>query len=60
MIENQFVSMLVVNDGCVTKEEFVGFYDDQNINFVHNDVFFRFVSVQWHYTLKKQQEATEE
>lgn len=42
--------MLYVKDNSVTREEFVSFYDDLNINFGHNDIFFRYVSVQWFYT----------
>jgi len=34
----------------ITKEEFVNFYNDLNINFGDSEVFFRYVSTQWHYT----------
>lgn len=49
-IEQEFLSMLYVQNDSVTREEFVNFYDDLNINFGHNDIFFRYVSVQWFYT----------
>lgn len=42
--------MLYVQNDSVTREEFVNFYDDLNINFGHNDIFIRYVSVQWFYT----------
>jgi hypothetical protein len=45
--------MLAVSNDEVTREEFINYYDDVNINFAHNDVFFRYVSNQWHYTPEK-------
>ena len=47
MVENQLLSMLFIRDGFITKEEFISFYDDLNINFAQNDVFLRFVSTKW-------------
>jgi hypothetical protein len=52
--------LFVVANGSITRDEFIAFYDDANINFSHNDVFFRFVSSQWHYTLEKKQGVKEE
>lgn len=52
--------MLLVENGQVTKEEFISFYNDMNINFNHNDIFRRFVGTQWHYTSHKIQEVNEE
>ena len=44
----------------MTKEEFLAYYDNLNINFTHNDVFFRYVSSQWHYTHEKLNAVKEE
>ena len=47
-------------DGVVTKEEFIAYYDDSNINFPNNEVFWRFVSSMWEYTPDKMVAATEQ
>lgn len=52
--------MLVITDNAVTRDEFIAFYDDTNINYAHNDIFFRFVSNIWHYQLKQQDAVREE
>jgi Ca2+-binding EF-hand superfamily protein len=52
--------MLAVSNESVTREEFISYYDDANINFAHNDVFFRYLSSQWHYTPEKKIAAKEE
>lgn len=52
--------MINVQDGFVTREEFIQFYDDLNINFGHNEIFFRYVSSQWFYTPEKMEEVREE
>lgn len=52
--------MLAVENGSVTRDEFIAFYDDANINFAHNDIFFRYVSSQWHYTPEKKLGVKEE
>ena len=52
-IKNQFLSLFAVANNEITKEEFIAFYDDVNINFAHNDIFVRFVSNFWHYTPEK-------
>lgn len=49
-VKNHFISLLAVNDDQVSRDEFIAYYDDVNVNFAHNDIFFRFVSNQWHYT----------
>ena len=49
-IDEEFLSMLHVQEGMVSREEFVSFYDDLNINFGHNEIFVRYVSAQWFYT----------
>jgi Ca2+-binding EF-hand superfamily protein len=59
-IQEQFLSMLPVSNESVTREEFINYYDDANINFAHNDVFFRYVSNQWHYTSEKKAVVKEE
>jgi Ca2+-binding EF-hand superfamily protein len=59
-VQEEFLSFLPVVNGEVTREEFLAFYDDVNINFAHNDVFLRYVSSQWHYTPQKKQAAREE
>jgi Ca2+-binding EF-hand superfamily protein len=58
-VKEHFLSFLVVNNGAVTKEEFIAFYDDLNVNYAHNDIFFRYVSSQWHYTPDKLQAVSE-
>lgn len=52
--------MLAVNNQSVTREEFLNYYDDVNINFAHNDVFLRYVSNQWHYNPEKKANVKEE
>ncbi len=58
-IDEEFLSMLHVQDGMILREEFVNFYDDLNINFGHNDIFVRYLSSQWFYTPEKMEEARE-
>ena len=48
-IEEHFLSMLVITENSLAKDEFIAFYDDTNINYAHNDIFLRFVSNIWHY-----------
>ena len=52
-VRGHFLSLIVANDGEVSKEEFVALYNDLNVNFAHNDIFFRYISSQWHYTHQK-------
>ena len=52
--------MLSLQEGCITREEFIAYYDDLNINFPHNDVFIRFVSQQWNFTPQKIEAVKEE
>lgn len=52
--------MLAITNETVTREEFLNYYDDVNINFAHNDVFFRYVGSQWHYTPEKKAAVKEE
>jgi Ca2+-binding EF-hand superfamily protein len=59
-VQEHFLSMIVVNDNEVTKEEFVAFYNDVNVNFAHNDIFFRYVSSQWHFTPERLKGVSEE
>lgn len=47
------MSMIAVANDLVTRDEFIALYDDLNINYAHNDIFFRYVSSQWHYTPEK-------
>lgn len=58
-VKEHFLSLLVVNNDCVSRDEFIAFYDDVNVNYAHNDVFFRYVSSQWHYTQEKLQSVTD-
>ena len=51
--QDDFISLFSVTNGEINKEEFISFYDDCNINFAHNDVFFRYVGNQWHFTPEK-------
>ena len=48
-IEEHFLSMLVITENSLAKDEFIAFYDDTNINYAHNDIFLRLVSNIWHY-----------
>jgi hypothetical protein len=56
-VYQEFTSQLHIQDDCISREEFIAFYDDMNINFAHNDGFFRYVSAQWYHTPEKQQEV---
>ena len=47
-------------EGVITKEEFVAYYDDININFPHNDAFIRYVSQMWNFTPEKNVPVKEE
>ena len=60
MIQKELLSMLSIVDDCVTREEFVAFYDDVSVNFGHNDVFIRHVSQQWSFEPPKYSAATPE
>ena len=59
-VKEHFLSLLVVREDEVSKEEFVALYNDMNINFAHNDVFFRNVSHQWHFTPEKLANVSEQ
>jgi Ca2+-binding EF-hand superfamily protein len=52
--------MLSIPENTITREDFISFYDDCNINFRNNDVFNRYVSCQWYYTVEKLEVAKEE
>ena len=49
-VQEHLLSMLVVEEGAISRDEFIAFYDDLNINLPHNDIFIRYVSEQWHHT----------
>ena len=49
-VREHFLSLIVSNNEAISKDEFIAFYNDLNVNFPHNDVFIRYVSNQWHYT----------
>ncbi len=51
--------MVHVQEGFVSREEFISFYNDLNINFGNNDIFVRYVSAQWFYTPEKLSEVRE-
>jgi len=57
-VKDHFISLLSVNNGAVSRDEFIAFYDDVNVNYAHNDIFFRYVSNQWHYTPEKLQSVS--
>ena len=38
----------------------MAFYNDVNVNFAHNDIFFRYVGSVWHYTPEKMQAVSED
>lgn len=46
--------------GVISRDEFIAYYDDLNINFPHNDVFVRFVSSMWNHTPEKTEAVKEE
>ena len=49
-VREHFLSLIVANNDEISKDEFVALYNDLNVNFAHNDIFFRYVSSQRHYT----------
>lgn len=58
--QDDFISLFSVSNGEITRDEFIAFYDDCNINFAHNDVFFRYVANQWHFTPEKRKAVKED
>ena len=58
--EDRFLSLFSLKEGEISREEFLAYYDDLNINMPHNDIFFRHVSSQWHFTPEKQQAVQED
>ena len=59
-MQNSLLGMLVIEHGCISKDEFIAFYDDLNINLPHNDIFIRYVSEQWHHTPTKHEVVKED
>lgn len=58
--EDQFLSLFSISNGTISREEFMAYYDDLNINLPHNDIFHRYVSSQWHFTPEKLQAVRED
>lgn len=52
--------MLALPNGYLTREEFVAYYDDLNVNYPHDDSFIKYVSKHWGYVPPKEQVVTEE
>lgn len=59
-LQDQLVSLLSLPEGYLTREEFIAFYDDLNVNFPHDEPFAKYVSKQWGYTPPKVEVVTEE
>ena len=47
-------------EGKLTKEEFVAFYDDLDLNFPHDEPFAKYVCHQWGYNPELKPETNEE
>ncbi len=58
-INKEFLSMLHIQEGFVTQEEFIQFHDDLNINFGPDDIFVRYCNALWLYTPDKLKEVHE-
>jgi hypothetical protein len=48
-LQQQLVSLLSMPEGYLTREEFIAFYDDLNVNYPHDEPFAKYVSNQWGY-----------
>ncbi len=47
-------------EGFLSREEFIAFYDDLNVNYPHDEPFTKYVSKQWGYVPPKVEVVTEE
>lgn len=59
-IQDQLISLVSLPEGILTREEFLAFYDDLNVNYADDERFIKYVSKQWGYVASKQDGITEE
>jgi hypothetical protein len=49
-----------MTDNQLSKEEFIAFHEDLNVNYPHDEPFLKYISIMWNFVSQNQPEVREE